>query len=178
MVRLKDKYDKEVRPKLQEVLGFSNPMQVPRLEKIVVNMGMGVVDKDVFKAHTDQLALITGQKPLVTKARKSISNFKLRGGMSIGAKVTMRGPRMFEFLDRLISAALPRIRDFRGLPRDAFDGRGNYTMGIREHTVFPEIDPNHAGPTQGLDITLVTSARSDREALELLKLMGLPFAGK
>ena len=178
MARLKEKYDKEVRPKLQEALGLGNLLRVPRLEKIVVNMGMGIKDKDVLKAHTDQLALITGQKPQVTKARKSISNFKLRGGMSIGAKVTLRGARMYEFLDRLISAALPRIRDFRGLPRNSFDGRGSYTMGIREQTVFPEIDPNHAGPVQGMDITIVTTAEDDREAFELLKMLGLPFAGK
>jgi large subunit ribosomal protein L5 len=176
--RLKEKYINDVLPKPQQTLGISNRMRVPRLVKIVVNMGMGVKDKDAFKAHTDQLAMITGQRPQVTKSRKSISNFKLREGMNIGAKVTMRGRRMYEFLDRLICAGLPRIRDFRGISRHAFDKRGNYTLGIREHTVFPEIDPNHAGPTQGMDITFVTTAENSKEALELLKLLGLPFAGK
>jgi large subunit ribosomal protein L5 len=136
------------------------------------------VDKDAFKVHVEELGQITGQKPVVTKAKKSISNFKLRKGMNIGAKVTLRGARMYEFLDRFMSAALPRIRDFRGLSPHGFDGRGNFTVGIREQTIFPEIDPNHAGAIQGMDITIVTTGRTDQEARELLKLMGMPFAGK
>jgi large subunit ribosomal protein L5 len=178
MPRLKDKYVNEVVPKLQQQLGVSNRLQVPRLAKVVVNMGIGVVDKDVFKTHVEELTRITGQKPIITRARKSISNFKLREGMTIGAKVTLRADRMYEFLDRLIGAALPRIRDFRGLRRDAFDGRGNYTLGIREQTIFPEIDPNHAGAIQGMDITIATSARSDDDARALLTLLGMPFASK
>jgi large subunit ribosomal protein L5 len=178
MPRLKDKYANEVVPKLQEQLGVTNRLQVPRLVKVVVNMGIGVVDKDAFKTHVEELARISGQKPIITRARQSISNFKLREGMTIGAKVTLRADRMYEFLDRLISAALPRIRDFRGLRRDAFDGRGNYTLGVREQTIFPEIDPNHAGAIQGMDITIVTTGRSDDDARALLSLLGMPFATK
>ena len=175
---LKIKYRGEVAPKLKETLGLANSMSVPRLVKIVVNMGFGVSEKDAAKVHSAELAAITGQKPVLTRARKSISNFKLREGMTIGAKVTLRGDRMYEFLERLISAALPRIRDFRGLPISAFDSRGNYTLGIREQTIFPEIDPDKATVSQGMDVTLVTTARTKREALELLKLLGMPFAGK
>lgn len=175
---LQERYRKEVMPKLREVFGFSNPMRVPRLRKVVINMGFGVVDKDTLKKHTDELAMITGQRPVVTRARTSISNFKLRVGTPIGAKVTLRGRRMYEFLERLIGAALPRIRDFRGLPRHAFDGRGNYSLGLREQTVFPEIDPNQVTRVQGMDITLVTTAQNDREAFELLRLMGIPFSEK
>jgi large subunit ribosomal protein L5 len=142
----------------------------------VVNMGFGVVEKEAINTFTGQLAAITGQKPVVTKARNSISNFKIREGMVIGAKVTLRGERMYEFMDRLISAALPRIRDFRGLSANAFDGRGNYTLGLKEQTIFPEIDPNHAGVSQGMDITFATTARNDDEARELLRLLGMPFA--
>jgi large subunit ribosomal protein L5 len=175
---LKTKYVNEVVPKLAEKLGVQNRLRLPRLVKVVVNMGIGIADKDAFKVHVAELTAITGQKPIITKARKSISNFKLRQGMNIGAKVTLRGNRMYEFLERFISAALPRIRDFRGLSPHAFDGRGNYTIGIREQTIFPEIDPNHAGALQGMDLTIVTTARNDREAHELLKLLGMPFAGK
>jgi len=178
MPKLKDKYVSEVIPKLREQLGLTNRLRLPRLVKVVVNMGIGVADKDAFKAHVGELALITGQKPIVTQARVSISNFKLREGMAIGAKVTLRGNRMYEFLDRLISGGLPRIRDFRGLRRDAFDGRGNYTLGVREQTIFPEIDPNHAGAVQGMDITIVTTGKSDDEARTLLSLLGMPFASK
>jgi large subunit ribosomal protein L5 len=177
MPTLKEKYRKEVMPKVAETLGIRNPMRLPRLTKVVVNMGMGVAEKDAFKTHAEELSRITGQKPQITRARKSISNFKLRAGMNIGAKVTLRGDRMYEFLDRLINAALPRIRDFRGLPATAFDGRGNYTVGIREQTIFPEIDPNQVSGTQGMDVTIVTTARSDEEARTLLKLLGMPFAG-
>lgn len=178
MPTLKEKYENEVVDRLKEELGVKNRMQVPKVQKVVVNMGLGVADKDVLKAGTEDLAKITGQKPLVTKARKSISNFKLREGMSIGAKVTLRGERMYEFLDRLINAALPRIRDFRGIAAKAFDGRGNYTLGIREQSIFPEIDPNNVSVTQGMDITIVTSAGTDDEARKLLSLLGMPFADK
>ncbi len=178
MARLKNKYQSEVVPALKESLGLSNPHQIPRIEKVVVNMGLGVADKDRLKACTDELTLISGQRPRITKARKSISNFKVREGMTLGAKVTLRGVRMFEFLDRLINAALPRIRDFRGVSATAFDGRGNYTLGVREQTIFPEIDPNSVSFTQGMDITIVTSTGKDSDARELLKLMGMPFAEK
>jgi len=178
MARLKDKYQNEVAPALKESLGLGNPYQIPRIEKIVVNMGMGVADKDRLKSCTDELTLISGQRPRITKARKSISNFKVREGMTLGAKVTLRGARMYEFLDRLINAALPRIRDFRGVSATAFDGRGNYTLGIREQTIFPEIDPNDVSVAQGMDITIVTSSGEDESARELLKLMGMPFAEK
>ena len=176
MSRLKDSYSQTVAPKLMTDLKITNPMRVPRLRKVVLNMGFGIVDKDALKARVDELAAITGQRPVVTRARKSISNFKLRAGMSIGAKVTLRGDRMFEFLDRLFNSALPRIRDFRGLPRNAFDGRGNYTMGLKEQTIFPEIDPNSVTTVQGMDVTIVTNAQNDNEARELLRLLGLPFA--
>ncbi len=175
---LREKYEKEVVPAMMSKLGIKNKMRVPHLIKVVVNMGVGIAEKDAFKLHTEELAKITGQKPQVTRSRKSISNFKLREGMDIGAKVTLRGARMFEFLHRLIHAALPRIRDFRGVSSTAFDGRGSYTMGIKEQTIFPEIDPNNVTAVQGMDITIVTSATSDKEALELLKLLGMPFAGK
>jgi len=176
--RLKEKYVKEVVPKLMKELGITNPMRVPRLVKVVINMGIGIAEKDALKIHVEELTKISGQKPVITKARKSISNFKLREGMSIGAKVTLRGNRMYEFMDRMISAALPRIRDFRGLPVGSFDGHGNYTMGIKEQTIFPEIDPNHVSAVQGMDITIVTGTEDDREARELLKMLGMPFAGK
>lgn len=178
MPRLKDKYLKEVCPKLSQELNESNRMRLPRLVKVVVNMGIGIADKDQFKKHVEELAQITGQRPVVTQARKSISNFKLRAGMNVGAKVTLRGNRMYEFMDRLISAALPRIRDFRGLPVNAFDARGNYTLGIKEQIIFPEIDPNHVTAVQGMDITIVTTARDGRESRTLLSLLGMPFAGK
>jgi len=178
MARLKESYVKTVVPKLMADLKITNPMRVPRLRKVVVNMGFGIVDKDALKARVDELTAITGQRPVVTRARKSISNFKLRAGMNIGAKVTLRGDRMYEFLDRLFSAALPRIRDFRGLPRNAFDGRGNYTMGLKEQTIFPEIDANTVTTVQGMDVTIVTRAQDDNEARELLRLLGLPFAAR
>ncbi len=178
MSRLKEKYNNEVAPRLMKELGITNRLRVPRLVKIVVNMGFSVEEKDSMKGHIEELARITGQKPIVTKARKSVSNFKLRAGMPIGAKVTLRGERMYEFLDRLISAALPRIRDFRGLPRSSFDGGGNYSLGLREQTIFPEIDPNNVTSVQGMDVTIVTTARSDEETFALLKNLGLPFAAK
>jgi large subunit ribosomal protein L5 len=178
MVSLKEKYISEVSPKLNESFKISNNLRTPKLVKIVVNMGLGVTEKDALKTHTEELAAITGQKPLVTKAKKSISNFKLREGMSIGAKVTLRGAMMYEFLDRLINAALPRIRDFRGVSSSAFDGRGNYTLGIKELDIFPEIDPDKMGLNQGMNITIVTTSKTDDEACELLKLLGMPFAEK
>ncbi len=176
MPSLKEKYVTDVVPALKERLDLRNPMMVPRVEKVVVNMGMGIQDKDAMKSIVEDLATITGQKPVVTKARKSISNFKLREGMSVGAKVTLRHDRMFDFLDRLINVALPRIRDFRGISAKGFDGRGNFSVGLSEQTIFPEIDANHSGPVQGMDITIVTSATTDREAKELLALLGVPFA--
>lgn len=176
MTALRDKYDSEVTGALKESLGISNVMMIPRLQKVVVNMGMGCADKDHLKSSVEELGSVTGQKPVVTKARKSISNFKLRAGMDIGAKVTLRKTRMYEFLDRLINSALPRIRDFRGVPPTGFDGRGNYTLGIKDQTIFPEIDPNSSNATQGMNITIVTSTESDAEAREMLKLLGMPFS--
>ena len=176
MSRLKQKYDTEVVPRLKEELGLKNAMCVPGIRKIVLNMGIGIAEQAEIKRLTEELAVVTGQKPVVTKARKSISNFKLRAGMGIGAKVTLRRERMYDFLDRLIGAALPRIRDFRGVSRKSFDGRGNYTLGIKEQTIFPEIDPNSVSALQGMDITIVTSAESDEHALKLLSLIGMPFA--
>jgi len=179
MARLKDKYLKELVPAMRTKLGLSNPMLVPRLTKVVVNMGFGIVEKDVLKALLQDLAVITGQLPLQCKARKSISNFKLREGMVIGAKVTLRGLRMYEFTDRLINAALPRIRDFRGVSNRGFDGRGNYTLGLKDVTIFPEIDAGRgSGTEQGMDVTFVTTARDDKEARELLSQLGVPFAGR
>ncbi|MDD5707708.1 MAG: 50S ribosomal protein L5 [Kiritimatiellae bacterium] len=177
MARLKDKYRQEIVPKLRASLDVKNPMLVPKLTKIVVNMGFGIVEKDVQKKLVEELAAITGQRPVLCKSRKSVSNFKLREGMVIGAKVTMRGDRMYEFLDRLVSAALPRIRDFRGLSPRGFDGRGNYTFGLKEQTIFPEIDATGVPAEQGMDITLCSTARDDRAARELLALLGVPFAG-
>lgn len=176
MSTLKVKYKNEIAPALKEKLGLANLMMVPRLEKIVINTGMGVADKETLKTVTEDLAAITGQQPVITKARQSISNFKLREGMSIGAKVTLRQDRMYDFLFRLINIALPRIRDFRGVPKRGFDGRGSYTLGLKEQTIFPEIDPNHSGAVQGMNITIVTTAKKDGDARELLSLFGMPFA--
>ncbi len=178
--RLKTRYREELLPALQQELGFSNPMRVPRLEKIVVNMGIGEAARDakVMDGAIEDLATITGQKPLVTKARKSIANFKLREGMAIGAKVTLRGDRMWEFLDRLLATALPRIRDFRGLDSRSFDGAGNYTLGLTEQLVFPEIDYDKVDAVRGMDITVVTTAATDDEGRALLRALGFPFAGQ
>lgn len=176
MATMREKYKTVVVPALKEKFSLSNPLMVPRLSKVVVNMGMGCADKDKLKTVVEDLTAITGQRPVVTKARKSISNFKLREGMSIGAKVTLRQDRMFEFLDRLVNVALPRIRDFRGVAAKGFDGRGSYTLGLKEQTIFPEIDPNHSGAVQGMNITIVTTAKTDGEARELLSLLGMPFA--
>ena len=176
MTTLAKKYANEIRPELAKTLGMQNMLGVPRLEKVVVNMGIGTTRRESANALAEELGKITGQKAVLTKARMSISNFKLREGMIIGAKVTLRGRRMYEFLDRLLNAALPRIRDFRGVPTTAFDGRGNYTMGLREQTIFPEIDPDAVSVSQGMDITIVTSAATDDAARELLKLVGVPFS--
>ncbi|NKB24489.1 MAG: 50S ribosomal protein L5 [Kiritimatiellae bacterium] len=174
---LKSTYINEIVPKLCETRGFKNRLQAPRLRKVVVNMGIDTgVDKDTFKAVTEDLAKLTGQKPIITKAHKSISNFKLREGMPVGAKVTLRGVRMFDFLERLIHVILPRIRDFRGVPLKSFDGQGNYSLGIKEQSVFPEINPDHIKKSQGMDITIVTTEKEDEHARELLTLLGMPFA--
>jgi large subunit ribosomal protein L5 len=179
MARLKDKYEKEWAPALQKKLELSNKMLIPALDKIVVNMGFGIVEKDVQKKIIENLGLLTGQRPVLCKARNSISNFKLRDGMIIGAKVTLRGDRMYEFADRLINSALPRIRDFRGVSPRGFDGRGNYTMGLKEHSVFPEIaDMTNHDIDVGMDISFVTTAANDAYARELLEIMGMPFAGR
>lgn len=178
MVRMAGKYNNEVAKQLMEKFGYKNVMQIPKLEKIVINMGLGS-GKDnpkVIKAAVDELATITGQAPVVTKAKKSVANFKVREGMSVGAKVTLRGERMYEFLDRFISISLPRVRDFRGVNPNSFDGRGNYTLGIKEQLIFPEINIDQVETVRGMDITFVTTAKTDEEARELLKLMGMPFS--
>ncbi len=177
MARLKDKYLRDVVPALNRERGYRNPMQVPRMVKIVVNMGISsTVEKEVIKTLVRDLAAITGQMPVLRSARKSIANFKLREGMPVGAMVTLRGARMYEFFDRLVNAVLPRLRDFRGVPPKGFDGRGNYTLGLGEQTVFPEIVPDDVKKVQGMHITIVTSAATDDEARDLLRLMGMPFA--
>ena len=177
MARLLDRYRSEIAPKMMERFGFKNRLRVPRLLKIMVNMGVGegIADGKAVTAAAEDLALITGQRPLIARSRKSVANFKLRKGVPIGCKVTLRGKMMYEFIDRLISVVLPRIRDFRGLSPDSFDGRGNYTLGLEEQIVFPEIDMDKVARVQGMDITVVTSARNNEEARELLALMGIPF---
>jgi large subunit ribosomal protein L5 len=176
--RLRARYREELVPSLKEQLGLANLMEVPRLEKVVVNMGVGDAVKDgrLLDAALEDLATITGQKAVVTKARKSIAGFKLREGMAIGAKVTLRGPYMWEFVDRLVSLALPRIRDFRGLSPSAFDGHGNYTLGVTEQLIFPEIDYDKVVKVTGMDITIVTTATTDDEGRALLAALGFPFA--
>jgi large subunit ribosomal protein L5 len=177
MARLKDLYEKSVRPQLMREFGYGNVHEVPRLEKIVVNVGMGAAidNPKLLDSAVEQLAAITGQRPVVTRAKKAISNFRLREGMAIGAKVTLRGQRMYEFLDRLINVAIPRIRDFRGVPTRSFDGRGSYTLGIKEQLIFPEIDYDKVEKVHGMDITIVTTAERDDEALALLAALGMPF---
>ena len=177
MSRLKDKYTTEVVPKLVEKLDLKNVMLVPKVSKVVINMGFGIVEKDVQKKLVEELAAVTGQQPLLCRARKSVSNFKLREGMVIGAKSTLRGEKMYEFLDRLFNVTLPRIRDFRGLPVRGFDGRGNYTFGLKDQTTFPEIDATQVPVEKGMDITICTTG-DDKMAKELLTLLGLPFAGR
>jgi large subunit ribosomal protein L5 len=175
--RLKERYEKELRTAIMKDLGFENPMQAPRLEKIVVNMGLGeaINNGKIIDASVEQLTALAGQKPVVTKARKSIANFKLRQGQSIGAMVTLRGDRMYEFFDRLVSIALPRVRDFKGVSPKAFDGKGNYTLGIREQIIFPEINYDKVEKIKGLNITVVTTARDDEEGRALLRHLGMPF---
>jgi large subunit ribosomal protein L5 len=175
--RLKDRYDQEIRAQLKDTLELANIMQVPRLEKIVVNMGVGRATQQpsLLEGAVRDLTQITGQKPMVTKAKQSIAGFKLREGNSIGAKVTLRGDRMWEFFDRLVSLAIPRIRDFRGLPPTGFDGRGNYTFGVTEQLIFPEIDYDKVDATRGMDITIVTTARTNAEGRALLDAFGFPF---
>jgi large subunit ribosomal protein L5 len=177
--RLKVRYREEVVPRLMAERGYRNPMEVPRLEKIVVNMGVGDAIRDgrLLEAALQDLATITGQKPVVTRARRSIAGFKLRKGMAIGAKVTLRGDRMWEFLDRLLSLAIPRIRDFRGLDPSSFDGHGNYTLGLTEQLIFPEIDYDKVVKVRGMDVTIVTTAKDDEEGCALLTALGFPFAG-
>src|SRR4051812_18044079 len=175
--RLKRRYNDEIRAALQQQLGLGNVMEVPRVEKIVVNMGVGgaVAQSSLLEHAVSDLTVITGQKPLVTRAKKSIAGFKLREGNAIGAKVTLRGDRMWEFFDRLISLAIPRIRDFRGLPANSFDGRGNYTFGVTEQLIFPEIDYDKIDTARGMDITIVTTARTNDEGRALLAAFGFPF---
>ena len=177
MNRLKEKYQSEIVPSLVEKFNYSSVMAVPKVEKIVVNMGVGdaVSNAKSLDKAVEELTQITGQKPLITKAKKSIAGFKLREGMPIGAKVTLRGERMYEFLDKLISVSLPRVRDFRGISKKAFDGRGNYTLGVKEQLIFPEIDYDKVDKVRGMDIVVVTTAKSDEEARELLTQMGMPF---
>lgn len=176
MARLRKLYKEKVVEQLRKERGYKNVMDVPRLTKIVVNMGINSqVDKDTIKALGEDLGTITGQRPVMTKSRKSIANFKLREGQVVGAKVTLRGARMFEFMDRLVSVVLPRIRDFRGVSKKAFDGRGSYTLGLKEQTLFPEIDPDKVKKHQGMDITFVSTASTNDEARDLLRLLGMPF---
>lgn len=178
MARLREIYEKQIKPALVKEYGYKNEMQIPRLEKIVLNMGVGeaVQDKKILESALEELMLIAGQKPTITKARKSIATFKLREGVGIGARVTLRKAQMFEFLDRLVNIALPRVRDFRGISSKSFDGHGNYAFGIKEHIVFPEIDYDKVNKIRGLDIVFVTTARSDAEAKSLLAGFNMPFA--
>jgi large subunit ribosomal protein L5 len=179
MPRLKDYYKETVVPYLMKRFNYKNIMAVPKIEKVVINMGVGdaIQNPDLLKAAVNDLMVISGQKPVVTRAKKSISNFKLRKGMSIGCMVTLRGNRMYEFLDKLLNVALFRIRDFRGVSPKSFDGRGNYTLGIKEQLIFPEIEYDKVVKVRGMDITIVTTAKTDEEAYELLKALGMPFRG-
>lgn len=174
---MRDKYQKEVMPALKERFGFKNVMEIPRLEKVVINMGVGEAtgDAKAIDSAVADLTAISGQKPIVTRAKKSIAAFKVRTGMPIGVKVTLRGQRMYEFLDKLFNTALPRIRDFRGVSPKSFDGRGNYTLGLREQLIFPEINYDKVDKVRGMDVVIVSTARTDEHALELLRLLGMPF---
>ncbi|MHB8599301.1 MAG: 50S ribosomal protein L5 [Ktedonobacteraceae bacterium] len=175
--RLKEKYRQEVVPNLQKTFNYKNPMQVPGVHKVVVNIGMGEVIQNAkaMDAAVADLAAITGQRPVITRAKRSVAAFKLREGMQIGCMVTLRGEHMYQFLDKLMNAALPRLRDFQGVSAEAFDGRGNYTLGLREQLVFPEIDYDKVDKARGMEVSIVTTARTDEEGRELLKLMGMPF---
>ena len=176
--RLKEQYNTEIRDAMTKKFGYTNPMQIPKLDKIVVNMAVGEAKENekLLEAAAKDLQIITGQKPVYTKARKSIANFKIREGMSIGCKVTLRGDRMYEFLDRLVNLSLPRVRDFRGVNPNSFDGRGNYALGIKEQLIFPEIDYDKIDKVRGMDIVFTTTANTDEEARELLRLFNMPFA--
>ena len=178
MNRLQEKYNNEVKAALIKKFNYSSAMQCPKVVKIVLNMGVGeaVVEPKVLETAVEELTQIAGQKPVITKAKKSIANFKLREGMPIGCKVTLRGERMYEFLDKLVSVSLPRVRDFRGVSTTAFDGRGNYTLGVKEQIIFPEIEYDKVSKLRGMDIVIVTTAKTNEEAKELLTLMGMPFA--
>lgn len=177
MARLKDKYNQEVVPALKKEFSYKNPMSVPKLQKIVINIGMGeaIANAKAMDAAINDLSIISGQKPVVTKAKKSIAAFKLREGMSIGAMVTLRGDQMYEFLDRFISLTLPRVRDFRGISPKSFDGRGNYTIGLKDQLIFPEIDFGKIDRARGLNVSIVTTAKTDEEARALLRFLGMPF---
>ena len=177
MSRLKDRYEQDVAPALQKEFGYSNVMAIPKIEKIVVNMGLGEATQNakIVDTGADEVARITGQKPVTTRAKKSIAQFKVRKGMPIGAMVTLRGERMWDFLDRLISVALPRVRDFRGVSAKGFDGRGNYTLGLKDQLLFPEIDYMKVDKARGMNISVVTTANSDQESRKLLQLLGMPF---
>jgi large subunit ribosomal protein L5 len=177
MSRLKERYDKEVAPALKKEFGYTNVMAVPKLQKIVVNMGLGEATQNakIIDTGADEVARITGQKPVATRAKKSIAQFKVRQGMPIGSMVTLRGDRMWDFLDRLISVALPRVRDFRGVSAKGFDGRGNYTLGLKDQLLFPEIDYMKVDKARGMNISVVTTAKSDEESRKLLQLLGMPF---
>jgi large subunit ribosomal protein L5 len=177
MARLKDRYNEEIAPALKERFGIENPMRIPRLEKIVVNMGLGEASQNsrALDGAMEDLAKITGQRAQMRRARKSIAGFKIREGMPVGARVTLRGERMWEFLDRLVSVALPRVRDFRGISPNSFDGRGNYALGLKEQLIFPEVSYDAIDTTRGLDVAVVTTTESDEEARELLRLLGMPF---
>jgi large subunit ribosomal protein L5 len=177
MARLTEIYRKDVVPKLKEKFRYTNPMQVPKLEKVIINMGLGeaIENIKILDSAAEEIGIITGQKAVITKARKSISNFKLRAGVPIGMKVTLRRDRMYHFLDKLIAVALPRMRDFKGVSPKGFDGRGNYTLGIKEQIIFPEINYDKIDKIKGMNITIVTTARTDEEGMELLRLLGMPF---
>jgi len=177
MPRMLDKYKNDVAPALKDKFKYTSPMQTPKLVKVVLNMGVGDVKENAkaLEAAVSDLAIVSGQKPVVTKAKKSVANFKLREGMNIGCKVTLRGERMYEFVDKLFNVALPRVRDFRGINSNSFDGRGNFSMGIKEQLIFPEVDIDKVEKVRGMDITFVTTAKTDEEAKELLALLGMPF---
>lgn len=173
---MKTKYREKVVPELQKKFNYANRMQIPAIKKIAINVSVGMqYDRDALTAVLEDLSKITGQRPMMIKAQRSVSNFKLREGVALSGKVTLRGDRMYEFMDRLINVAFPRIRDFRGIPSSSFDGRGNYSLGLQEQTIFPEINPDHVKKIHGMDVTFVTSAETNPEALELLTLMGMPF---
>lgn len=178
MVRLKEKYKTEVAPAMMQKFGYKNVMEIPKVEKVIINMGVGeaVGNPKALDAAVGDLTTIAGQKPVVTRAKKSIAAFKIRQGMAIGTKVTLRGERMYHFLDKLLNISLPRVRDFRGISPRAFDGRGNYTLGVKEQLIFPEIEYDKVDKIRGMDIVIVTTAKTDEEARELLKLMGMPFS--